>query len=500
MKKLISFLTISLLFTNCTKDATLYEPEIEPLVQLDDITISKDEFIKRAEYTIRPPYCKNNYNIHKKIVLNSLIAEKLFAKEVNKDSLISSNKQLTNYITGRKNQAIRQLHYYNEGTKKVSLEKETIDNVYQKAGRKYNLVFLSLPSIAMSNEFLNFLNKEQLSFEQGIGEFLGKNELPIKEMTYDQIQNRSIHNILYQSKIDKSKIYGPIKTLAGNAILFKVHNWSDKKAMAEQQIQTRYNDVKETLARLEADQIYAQYVGQLMRGKQVDFNRETFMRLSLIYSQLYDIHSKNNKKMVNNELWGKKDQIKELDSLQQKFEKIEEAVLFSLDGEYWQVKDFQKALLTHPLVFRKKDISGKEFPTQFRLAIADLIRDQYITADAYQKGYHQLKTVATYTQMWEDNAVSNFYRDTYLSAHGFDQNFTDNYMEAINNYLNPLVDSLQAKYSKRIYIDTDLFNDIKLTRIDMLATQKNVPYPIIVPSFPIITNDSRLDYGNKLNQ
>ena len=40
---------------------------------------------------------------------------------------------------------------------------------------------------------------------------------------------------------------------------------------------------------------------------------------------------------------------------------------------------------------------------------------------------------------------------------------------------------------------------LKLTTTDMMVTQKGVPYPIVVPGFPIITTDDRLDYGSKLN-
>ena len=36
------------------------------LARVGDKTISLNEFIRRAEYTIRPPYCKGDNNIHKK--------------------------------------------------------------------------------------------------------------------------------------------------------------------------------------------------------------------------------------------------------------------------------------------------------------------------------------------------------------------------------------------------------------------------------------------------
>ena len=48
-----------------------------------------------------------------------------------------------------------------------------------------------------------------------------------------------------------------------------------------------------------------------------------------------------------------------------------------------------------------------------------------------------------------------------------------------------------------VYITKEVFEDIELTGTDMVVTQKGVPYPIMVPLFPIITTDNRLDYGSR---
>ena len=37
------------------------------LVRINDRIITKNDFIERSEYTIRPSYCKSNNNIHKKV-------------------------------------------------------------------------------------------------------------------------------------------------------------------------------------------------------------------------------------------------------------------------------------------------------------------------------------------------------------------------------------------------------------------------------------------------
>ena len=76
------------------------------LVRINDRIITKNDFIERSEYTIRPGYCKSDNNIHKKIILNSLIAEKLMAIEI--ENNLSENNYSSNFIEGIKEQTMRQ--------------------------------------------------------------------------------------------------------------------------------------------------------------------------------------------------------------------------------------------------------------------------------------------------------------------------------------------------------------------------------------------------------
>jgi hypothetical protein len=71
-------------FTSC---GTKEDDNEVILAKIGNKNISADEFIRRAEYTIRPPYCNGNSKIHKKIVLNSLIAEKLMSLEAGEQNI-----------------------------------------------------------------------------------------------------------------------------------------------------------------------------------------------------------------------------------------------------------------------------------------------------------------------------------------------------------------------------------------------------------------------------
>ena len=62
--------------------------------------------------------------------------------------------------------------------------------------------------------------------------------------------------------------------------------------------------------------------------------------------------------------------------------------------------------------------------------------------------------------------------------------------------MNPVIDSLPKVYARQVQINMDAFESVELTATDMIVTQRGVPYPNMVPSFPIITPDNRIDYGS----
>ena len=135
--------SLALLLNSCSKNG-VDEPEEVVLAKIGEKTISLNEFIRRAEYTIRPPYCKGNNNIHKKIVFNSLIAEKMLALEAGEDNEFVQDERFQRYIQGRKEQAMRQWLYHKEIYDKVKLDPKEIKKIYRVAGRKYKIQYFSV--------------------------------------------------------------------------------------------------------------------------------------------------------------------------------------------------------------------------------------------------------------------------------------------------------------------------------------------------------------------
>src|SRR4030067_1323119 len=101
MRNIVLTLLIAPVLLSCGKQKVI-EPKEKILVTIGDKSISVDQFIRRAEYTVRPPYCRGNHNLDKKIVINSLIAEKLMAMEAGDTNSFVMSKNIQAYLRGRR--------------------------------------------------------------------------------------------------------------------------------------------------------------------------------------------------------------------------------------------------------------------------------------------------------------------------------------------------------------------------------------------------------------
>jgi len=490
------FVLVSLLLLACTKHPEQNNQQV--LVKIADRQITTDEFLRRAEYTIRPRYARGNSNIDKKIVFNSLVAEKLIALDAGSQSPLLQNDRFKSYIQGRKEQAMRQWMFYQEGTKKVKLDPEEIQRVYRVAGRTYKVHYLSLNSKSKADSLVQLLRKENISLEQLIKSGNPEARVPEKEIKFDSPEVDAIHRALFSDTLSKGQFLGPIKIEPNFYMVMQVAGYTDRLAMTDRDIKQRINDVKEKLTQLKATDIYAKFVAKLMSGKRLDFNRNTFKEMIKFLKPIYFMDEKQKKELFLGQLFKHNPELPDSFNFEDQYQKLKSLPFFTYEGQTWTVEQFMNELEKHPLVFRRRRFSPAEFPEQLRLAIADLLRDREITKVAYQKGYDRVPSVVQYTQMWQDALLAQFQIEQYLKEHGVSKTDSLNSVKIIQQYLEPYVGQLREKYKDQIEVNVAAFDSLKLTRIDMFAWQTNVPFPIIVPAFPQVTMYHRLDYGQPM--
>ncbi len=491
------FLIFVILINSCEKDR-LIQPQEVILVNIDNqITISKDEFIRRAEYTIRPPYCKGNSYLHKKIVLNSLIAEKLLALEASDNNPLLESEQFQRFLKGRRDQAMRQWMHHQEATQKVKLDSSEIKNYYKFVDRKYEVAYFSISDSALLNRARKILAKNNDTFEEFYQYAFEDTVIPKRKVIWHQAEHPAILAALFSRDVSKGQVLEPIEVDKNDYLIIRVLGWSDIKVITNSQIKSRFQKITETLTNVKASEIWQNYVAQIMQGKTVDFNEPIFWKLNQVFFELYFKTDDDKKNIFQEQLWDTEpNMIKAFDRVA--IYEIMDQPFFTVNGETWTVSDFRNELMSHPLVFRDRNMPSKEFAKQFRFAVVDLIRDIYVTREAYRKSYDKVNIVKRNEIMWRDAYLAIYQKNAFLKSIKENRNFEKNYMSIIGEHLNAYVDSLQQKYYKKIHLNFDEFERIALSSIDLYVKQKSQPYQVVVPRFPVLTTDHYIQYIAKM--
>ena len=480
-------------FNTCDKPLE-YAGEV--LATVGDRAITTEDFMRRAEYTIRPDYCADDNYIHRKIVLNSLIAEKLLALE-SPDSPLLENKEFQAYIQGRQEQAMRQWLSKTQGRDLVSVDSTELREALRRAIRTYDLQFLSLPDSAAVTGFQK-AQADGYDFESIARALLDTDTIPSHEMTWFERGDEIIHTAVFAGEHEKGSLLEPMQLDDGQFVIIKIVGWTDRPLLAGQEYQQQVSDVVERVHQIKGDKRYHDYVAQLMAGKELELNPEVFRAYSRQAALIYLRTPKEKEQLLNQAIWNSEEQVI-TEALGGDATIPGEAVIFSVDGEDWTVERFERTLKRHPLVFRKRKMATSEFAEQLKYSIADLIRDEKLTQEAYKLDYDRVPNIRQQKEMWQDHYVSRQTRNDFVKQQMLAQADSLNRTETqvIDRYMVPYIDSLQTKRSDQITINTDLFEKLELSTVPMMVSSRNVAFPLSVPAFPRLTTDNLLNYGSR---
>ncbi|MBN2103518.1 hypothetical protein JW835_05700 [bacterium] len=498
-KQIIAVMSVVLLaavFVVCSKK----ESKDGILAIVGDRVITRDEFIRRAEYTIRPPYCKQNSDMDKTIILNSIIAEELVALEAGVDNPLARRPSFQAYIRGRKEQMMRQTLFKEIVRKKIRPDTSELNKRYRMARREYRVAYCSI-----DRDIARFvLEKKSKSSPEDLFDAVyrkagGLGAPAERVVSWKSQEIRAVHRALFSEPLVKDQVIGPIQVDADQFLMLKVLSWIYRPVVTDTEIKRITDEVYEDWEREKAESVWDDYVIGLMKNKRLDFNRDTFEKMARLFQPLYmRTHQKTMPFMDQDDARDAQQSVIDSVGIELKKQNFEGRSFFMFEGKTWTVADFMAIYASHPLVFRKSRFSTDEFPEQFKFAVADLMRDQIINQEAYDKGIDKLPSVQAYTSMWQDALIAKYWQFAYLQTKTTDRLSDANLGRILDDYLNPYTDSLFSRYSESIRINIPVLEDIKLTRIDMVALNENVPYPETVPPFPILTSESRLNYGRRL--
>jgi hypothetical protein len=322
-------------------------------------------------------------------------------------------------------------------------------------------------------------------------------DIPKKTVNWRSQDHPKIMESLFTAGVTKDAVIGPLKIGTDDYIVMKIVGWTDQPTITESARKVRWDEVKEKLTETNALKIYDKYVVSIMEGKRLDFYADTFNKLVGLVGPIYIRSASEKQDLFMDAIFNKNGDNPELNHLAEGVEGLLDEPLLRIENQVWSVRKFKEEIQKHPLVFRKNLPMDTKFAEHYRLAIVDMIRDKYLTEEAYRRGYQDVTYVRRNTQMWHDALLAQYQKNRYLKSV---PNFSDSLksITIIENYLNPYINQLQTKFSDQIAVNVNDFNNIQLTRIDMIVLQSNRPFQIMVPDFPQVTTDSNLDYGERM--
>ena len=466
------------------------------LALVGDRVITGEDFMRRAEYTIRPNFCAGDNYIHRKIVLNSLIAEKLLALE-SPDSPLLRNPEFMSYIKGRQEQAMRQWLYKNVAMDQVQIDSTDLRSALRKSIRTYELQFMNLPD-SLTLQGWQHAQADGYGFDEVARSLIVSDTIPSHELTWFERGDEVIHTLVFDNPHQKGDVLNPIALEDGGYLIVKIAGWVDRPIIAGGEYKQHRLDVENRVFQQQADERYQSYVAGIMAGRELELNKPIFMAYSKQAAGIYLRSQEEKEKLLNNAIWNSEEQIY-TESLAGGPEIPGEATLFNVAGEVWSVQRFEAELKVHPLVFRKRKMSNSEFPEQLKYAIADFVRDSFLTRKAYDEGYDNVPNIRQHTEVWKDHYISRQTRNDYVRAQmeATQDSVQRSEIAALEIYMDPYIDALQSKYEDQIQINTDLFETLKLSTVPMLVSTRNVPFTLAVPSFPRLTTDNKLNYGRR---
>ena len=429
----------------------------DTLVIIDKQIITKNDFIKRAEYTIRPKYCNSDNNIDKKIILNSLIAEKLLAQKNNSELDIEAIR----FIQGIKEQAMRKLMLEDQVNLHLIIDNNMILDLYERSLFNYEVDFINIAHHELKTVKENL--KSDYTFDDISKKLRYKpNRKNIKFLDYS---NKKIHQQFYTNNINNGDIIGPIETTNGNYILITVLSKKKNLIINSESQKNHYDQIKNYYIESESYKIRENYIQGVMSGKKLKFNEDSFFNLANYY--------------YNEE----KEPIDKKD------------ILFTLDNKQWRIEDLIEINHVNPILFRDSYNNRSDFYLQFKLALIDLIQNYFLTKKAYELDYANHPLVIKEVENWNSYILANYEKEKIIHQNQkLSKSYNTEY-EIIKNILDKELEGLFIQNSDKISIDVEIFNDIKLSHIDMLVINTNQPYQLTVPPFPRLTIKNNLDYG-----
>jgi len=460
------------------------------LASVADRTLTVREFRARVELTPHPSLPGKSDEQVKNTLLNNLLLEKIFAMEAGDENGLAKLESFKHHMRGIREQSMREQLFYHVAYDRVQLNPDEIREIYSLAARQYELEFYSIHRNEIADSVSRWIEAQPDSITAIFNSLGNPAKVPKKTVKFKDPDHQLIHEALFTKPLPADTVIGPLRLGENNHLIFRVKDWVTVPVIGPEAAQLRWKEVSEKVHWNRANRLWADYVRELMAGVKIEFQPETFTELADIFLSMEQAQSPEEKIEISKRLQepGNSDRV---------FAQLDERTalldrpFFTIGDQVWSVRDFKNAVMSHPLVYRKSQIDAADFPRQFKYAVADLIRDIYLTERAYGEGLDNRPEVERRVRMWRDAFIAISHRNAALKTLA-EKHGVQGEPVRLGALFDDYILDMSEKYRAEIEINREELKSVRLTGVSMFAVQPDVPYPVAVPGFPLMSTESTL--------
>ena len=442
-------------FASCKKKDTQ-----NIIAEVGDLSIKKDEFALIYEFNPHLAMVKND-SLAKQLVLQTLIAEKIFAQQ---EIEISLNKQeFDRRLSERYEQeAMIEKLWQDKILKEITIGEDELKKAYFKSKRKRIIKYLIFVNeTEAKNAWHQIENKT--SFEQLAESFgFSQQEIPADTISFGS-EFPDLENIVFNMKVNQiskpikmGQYYYIIKLAEEKINIFSSKNDFEKSA----------EKLKKIIKKRKSKVYFKKYVEQNLKGKRYKLDQDLFKNLvnHLEISIGFDTESK-----LPENIFSKTESVPE--DLQ-----YQTIVTFS-NSESWNVKKLLQRLQVSPYPVDTRNRGS--FRKSMILAAKSVLDDELLVQHAKENNLHNTQYVKIQSRMWNDyikyKRTLKSVIDNYASNNNLSELTTQQQIDAIDEYLTGLI----QKYP--VEINYKMLDTLKLHKTDMVVSKSHFPNRTISP-------------------
>lgn len=452
--------------------------ETDYIAKVGNITISSTEFKYRYNFNPHLMHIQNE-NVAKRVVLSSLIAEKLLANEAVYKYKIDQD------IDQKIRQHLREIMIEQfrrdsiESTIQVSTEE--MKNEYQKSLKEIDIRFIAFDSKPEADKVKKQIS-EGLTFEEAVRWFMDSKgwqgeAIPAKTVHWAKEEDEPGSHIFH---LKEKEVSETIKA-RGEYYLVKVIAVRQVSEPSYSDFNNRIPALRDRILRKKIKNRYAQFYKDNIKSETGSVNwRELHAILDILVGEMtFNQNREQNKLQKRRPL---SDQIY-LTANQINSQQKNSTIIKFPDGSAWDAAEVFRRLKYGPYAFNYQN--GRAFRRTFAQNIQLMVEYEALYQLALKAGYENHPLVQDDFNMWAGYYKSNAYRHKMLkeietdSSQIAQQGQLTSVQQNRLNYMDDYLSDLAGKY--RIRIDKNIYSTVTLNKTDMTVMKTHFSNRLIAP-------------------